>query len=504
MQRSPTIDSQLAKQISAEIDTWLQTDAPASPSLVFGIFDRDGMQLCVGSGNVNGQAPNASTIYRIASMSKSFTAATMLLLAERGSLGLCDEVRMYVPDFPDYVDETGTVVPVQLWMLLANCSGLPHDNAWADQLAGRSEAFLRKQLRAGLSYSAAPGTCYQYSNLGFAVLGLVVSAATGRPFTELATRELLTPLGLASTHWDTADYPDTARLQLATGFETYDGGEHWEHRPNVPTGMMAPAGSLYSNAADIARWCNWLAAAFDRQFGDDSVLSRAARRRMQCAHTLIPSMEDRMNRPDLDGIGYGFGLIVEHSHRYGVIAQHSGGLPGFSSHMRWHHETGVGVVVLGNTNGLPTAQWGKRLLERTLDGLDAPARTVQLWPETRAAAAALDRSICESAGLSGATTHIDENVYADIPQAVREQRLNVMIDQIGGITPNQAPLHTRMGWAASPAHLAWRIRGRSGELNCEVELTPLASRKIQRIELNILHSQQPGELVAYRYRPEQL
>lgn len=498
--RSSTPETALA--MGAAVANWFATAAPCAPSVSAMVFDRDGPLVHHGHGLVDtaGRPPHAGTVYRIASMSKSFTAALIAQLDERGVLSLDDAVSRWVPHFPDYVEKSGRSVSVSVRSLVTMSSGLPEDNAWADYYAGHDATFLARVLTDGPSFAAPPSTVYQYSNLSYAVLGLVVEAAMHEPFGVVATRELLEPLGLHDTRWSLADFGPSTR-ELAPGRESYDGGVSWIDRPAVPTGMMAPAGSLFSTAADVARWATWLGGAFDPAGGDDAVLSRQARRAMQFGSTPVHSMEPRMSRPDLDGIGYGMGLLVEMDPRFGKIIQHSGGLPGFASNMRWHADSGIGIVMLANTNGIPVASWSRGLLGDLLTLADAAASRVEVWPETREAARVIDLAIRESAGFASALRVFDDNVVSDIPLEVRDARLADALARIGGISAVQPPLEERLSWTTGPAQLVWSITGVTGALHCLIETAPTRGRRVQRLDVTLSDPGADPPLVVRHYRP---
>ncbi|CAD5991630.1 serine hydrolase [Agreia sp. COWG] len=484
----------LSPEVVTRLTGWFDETELVAPSISYAIFDRAGVLFHHGIGEfqLDGRAPAVDTIYRIASMSKSFCIAAVLVLRDRGLLSLDDRVSRLVPEFRDPVDAAGVQLPVTVHMLMSNSSGLPEDNGWADhELALSREDFLAV-VAEGLGFAGRPGDGYQYSNVGFWLLGVIVENLSGQSFQEFATQTFLDPLGLDRTRYAPEQYPELGESGdgIAHGFTSYDKGASWVSRPVVGGGIGACAASMFSTPGDIARWSGWLSSAFDPANSDDTILSRASRREMQRVHTLTNGVVDREASPQLEGHGYGLGLNVEHDVRFGRFAQHSGGLPGWSSNMRWHLESGLGAVVFGNTNGLRLGIDATGMLRTVLDSLDAPAFGVQLWPATFAAARAVDEAVRGGAAIRSAEvapTIFSPNLLGDVPAAVRDERIAAALAEVGGV-PDAAgtpPLEDRLLWSVAPSHVAWLIPGATGELECRIELTPTTPPMLQRMDLAV-------------------
>jgi len=493
--------SALPDDLVAALDHWFDDTTLVTPSISYAVFDRSGVLYHHGVGEfrLDGRAPDADTVYRIASMSKSFETAVVLVLEERGLLAQDDLVSRHVPEFCDPVDAFGVTMPVTVRMLMENSSGLPEDNGWADHELGLSRDDFLAVVATGLDFAERPGEVYQYSNIGFWLLGVIVENVTGREFGAFATETLLEPLGLSSTRYDAGHYD--GQRDIAPGFGTFDEGATWFDRPFVGTGIGGCAASMFSTVSDIARWSGWLSSAFDPGNADDSILSRAARRSMQRLHTSTPSPSDRAAEQQLEGIGYGLGLFVENDVRFGLMAQHSGGLPGFSSNMRWHTESGLGVVVFANTNGVRPGVAATAILRAVLERLDPPARIIAPWPATLAAAAAVERAILDTGDVAAAAAPLSPNLLSDVPAAVRATRLARSVAGVGGLLDARPPLVDRLAWAASAAHIAWTIPGRTGELECRLEMTPTRPALVQRLDVEVRTAVTDNSPVTRRYRP---
>ncbi|PPH38508.1 2', 3'-cyclic nucleotide 2'-phosphodiesterase [Rathayibacter rathayi] len=500
----------LSPQLLDGLARWFDGAAPVAPSLSWALFDRSGVlvQHGIGEHRRDGAAPNSGTVHRIASMSKSFEAAAVLILRDRGLLDLDDRLGAHVPEFADPVDASGRTMPVTIRMLLSNCSGLPEDNGWADHVMAMPRGEFLELIGRGLCFTERPGEVYQYSNIGFWLLGVVVENVTGEDFVAFATRTLLEPLGLEQTRYDSS-YPDGT--DLAQGFSSFDDGATWTVRPVTGAGVGACAASMFSTVGDIARWSAWLSSAFDGDDGpaeDDAVLSRASRREMQRGLTPVPALSPRAADGTLDGSAYGFGLVIEHDVRFGSIAHHSGGLPGWSSNMRWHLESGLGAVIFATANGAKLAAAATGLLRAALEETVPPARTITLHPSTLAAAAAVEAAIVDSGDISraqapGSGVLFSPNLLSDVPAEVRARRLAAAIAEIGGLAdnPTARPLRERLLWSASAAQLAFSLPGCDGELECRLETTPTIPALLQRLEIVVRASQAAQAPVVRSYRP---
>ena len=203
----------LSAAVIERLDHWFDGTDIVAPSINYGIFDRTGViyQHGVGEFQLDGRTPQLDTIYRIASMSKSFSVVCALVLRDRGMLSLDDDVRLYVPELTTFVDGFGDEVVVTIAMLMNNSSGLPEDNGWADHELGLTRDEFLQFVSAGLAFADIPGNGYQYSNAGFWLLSIIVENVSGQTFPEFATATLLEPLGLTQTRYDAADSPTPIR-----------------------------------------------------------------------------------------------------------------------------------------------------------------------------------------------------------------------------------------------------------------------------------------------------
>ena len=338
------------------------------------------------------RTPDADSVFRIASMTKSFTASTAMLLRDEGLLRFDEPVGTYVPALNDLRGPTADSPPITVRHLLTMASGLPTDDPWGDRLQGMELDRFAELLAGGFDAVWAPGTTFEYSNLGYGMLGRVLTNVTGTEYRDLVRARLLEPLGMGATAYTADEVPPD---RLATGYVRRDGA--FVEEPFDGYGALASMGGIFSSVRDLAVWVAGFTDAFpprDEPEGPHP-LSRASRREMQQVHR---SFDPELRRastdaaPELISGGYGLGLFVTHDLRLGHIVGHSGGYPGFGSHMRWHPASGVGVIALGNRTYAPMSTYAAEALAALVTREAAPIRTVVPWDATRAARTQMETS----------------------------------------------------------------------------------------------------------------
>ena len=318
------------------------------PTLSWGITIDDRLT----TGQIGGVSEH--TVYRIASMTKSFSAAAVLLLRDDGVLRLDDPAVAHAPELSalDRIDSA----PITIRDLLSMTSGLPTDDPWADRHLDLTDDEFDRIISDRPLFAFPTGDAFEYSNFGFAVLGRVIHRATGERIQDIVTRRLLEPLGMTRTTWTAPDHDDWARPT-----RWLDGAHVAELEP-LPDGLIAPMGGLWTSVSDLNRWITWLDDAVPARAEPDlGPLSRASRREMQS-----PQRYSKMTtvRGVRSSSSYGFGLRMLDEPDLGTVVTHSGGLPGYGSNMRWLAGRRVGAIALANTTYAPMAELTALLLDQ--------------------------------------------------------------------------------------------------------------------------------------------
>src|SRR6478736_5710249 len=179
------------------------------PGYSFGIM-LDGKLVFSGSGgyaDIDKKIPaTTKSMFRIASMSKSFTAMAILKLRDEGKLKLDDPVSKYIPEMAG--QKLTTDAPeITIRHLLTHSAGFPEDNPWGDRQLADTDEDLIALIKKGISFSNDPGLAYEYSNLGFAMQGYIIKKITGIPYSEYIAKNIWKPLGMEQAQWEYTKVP---------------------------------------------------------------------------------------------------------------------------------------------------------------------------------------------------------------------------------------------------------------------------------------------------------
>jgi CubicO group peptidase (beta-lactamase class C family) len=260
-----------------------------------------------------------TTNYRLASVSKQFTASAILLLAEDGKLTLDDRLRQWLPSLPAADDA------ITLRHLLSHTSGLLD---YEDLMAGDTTEQLRdadvlRLLESQDRTYFEPGSAYRYSNSGYALLALIVERASGKPFQDFLRERIFLPLGMHDTLAYVHGGPEVPHR--AYGYSEIDG--RWTRTDQSTTSAVLGDGGIYSSIADLAKW--------DAALYDDRLLSDASRAAAFSAHAQV------VGEPYRADYGYGWRIT-------GDSLWHSGETIGFRNVLVRYPRHHLTVVLLSN------------------------------------------------------------------------------------------------------------------------------------------------------------
>jgi CubicO group peptidase (beta-lactamase class C family) len=362
------------------------------------------------------------SVFRIASMTKSFTAIAILKLRDEGKLSLEDPAEKYVPEMKALVYPTSDAPKITIRHLLSHAEGFPEDNPWGDQQLADTDEQLSAMIRGGIPFSNAPGVAYEYSNFGFAILGRVVanisdpSSQTPRTqaYSTYIEANVLRPLGMTSTTLEPSRVPAD---RLAHGYRWED--NQWKNEPLLANGSFGSMGGMLTTLSDLGRYVGAFLAAWPPRDGPEAgPIRRSSLREMQQVWRPAPATVSRSGAAgaanvQLNSGGYGFALRISQTCQFPTVVAHGGGLPGFGTQMRWLPEYGVGLIAFGN---LTYTSW-----PRTFDGaLDALTRTGGLQA----------REIEPSPALTSARAEVARLIVKwDDAAADRLAAVNLFLDQ---------------------------------------------------------------------------
>ena len=290
-----------------------------------------------------GRASGPDVLYRLASITKTITGTAILQLRDAGKLDLDDPVVKWIPELADSASPA-TIGSVTIRRLLSHESGLVSEPPGTDFMASPPTyqgVAARNLERVGEIFTAVPpNTQLKYCNLGYQLLGEIVSRVGEIPYPQYVVERILLPLEMSSTGFEPLD-PALAE-RCAVGYSGRAFSDELAVAPVMPP--VWAEGGLWSSVADLGRWLSFQLAAHpglpgsDSEVTDSTVLSAATRREMHKPRYL--SDEEWSS-------AWGVSWYAVRKDDVTWV-QHSGGLPGFAANACFDRATGVGAIVLLN------------------------------------------------------------------------------------------------------------------------------------------------------------
>ena len=415
------------------------------------------------------------TVFRIASMTKSFTGMAILKLRDEGKLSLDDPVARYVPAMAELPYPTKDSPAITIRHLLTHSEGFPEDNPWGDRQLAQTADTMRAWIRAGIPFSTAPGTAFEYSNFGFAILGEVIAKASGRPYSDYVRDNILRPLGMNSSTFEMSAIP---RDQIALGYRW--NGSEWKDEPILADGSFGAMGGLWTNTRDLARYVAFLMSAYPpRDEAERGPIKRSSAREMQQVGRFQPggAFRGSVDGPlSFNAGGYGYGLGVSQDCRFAHSVGHGGGLPGYGSLMRWLPEHGVGLIAMSNrTYGGFGGLFNDILIAMHKTGALQP-RVVQPSAALLAAQADVSQLIIKWDDALANRIAAD-NLFLDAPAETRKAHWEALAKEHGVCRPAKTiePENALRG--------SWKMECEKGWLDVGITLAPTMPPKVQQINI---------------------
>jgi CubicO group peptidase (beta-lactamase class C family) len=457
-----------------------------SPGVAWGVIV-DG-QLAASGGNgarvVAGDLPvSAETIFRIASMTKSFTALAIVQLRDAGRLSLDDPASKYLPELRASPLPTTDSPVITIRQLLTHGAGLPEDNPWGDRQLAIANSTLDMWLRKGLPFSTPPATTFEYSNYGFALLGRIVTRVSGVPYHDYVDSRILQPLGMTSTFWDPAAVPPE---RMAHGYKRV--GQSWVEERPLAHGAFASIGGLYTSVRDLSRFVAFMLSAWPpRNERDPGPVRRSSLREMQLASRSWLMFTRRPPAGPLRStvLSYGYGLMTVQDCRFPIVVMHSGGLPGFGSHMLWLPEHGVGVIVLANATYAYANAISQSMVDALLESGGLQPRRTPPSRYLRETGAALASLVEEWSDVTLKSLAAD-NLFLDEPLDARRAQVAEMRRRLGTCTADDRI--EAENWLRG----SFRMTCQHGWLGVSFTLAPTQPPRVQSLTFTEARSLSPA------------
>lgn len=340
---APAAESTRETELKTRVDAlFAEWDRPDSPGCALAVVHNGQLvyQHGYGCANLDYQLPiTPDSVFYLASVSKQFTAAAIILLAQEGKLSLDDDVHKYVPELPDY----GATITLR--HLAHHTSGL-RDYLTLMQLAGlrwedvHGDDELIDLVCRQKALNFAPGDQHLYSNTGYLLLAEIVRRVSGKSLRQYAEQKIFKPLGMTSTHF----HDDRTEIvaNRVTGYRKNDDGTFRVHFP--ANWDKVGSGGLYSSVADLARW--------DQNFYDPVV----------GGPELIETLQTRDTLNDGTTLDYAFGLV--HGEYKGLkTVSHGGSFQGFRTVLLRFPEERFSVILLANLAEINPTELARRVAD---------------------------------------------------------------------------------------------------------------------------------------------
>jgi CubicO group peptidase (beta-lactamase class C family) len=288
-----------------------------------------------GSANLEWDIPNTPTTkFRLGSLTKQFTAASILLLEERGRLKVEDPVKKYLPDAPAAWDR------ITIFNLLTHSSGIPNFTGFPEYKSIEPFSISAEKLVAMFRdkpLDFAPGEKMSYSNSGYVLLGRLIEIIAGLSYPTFVHDNLFVPLAMNDSGYDSNSAIIPRR---ASGYSPL--GTTLTNAGFIHMSVPHAAGALYSTTEDLLKW--------ERGLFGGRVISAASLRKMTTPYKN----------------NYAFGLVVRDEDGHKTIS-HNGGIEGFNTMLIYYPDQKVTVVVLGNVNGNAPTEIALKLASMAVD-----------------------------------------------------------------------------------------------------------------------------------------
>lgn len=447
------------------------------PGIAYGIVVDNKLVISSATGLIEIASESAATptsSFRIASMTKSFTAMAILKLRDEGKLALNDPVSQYIPEMATlkYLTEDSPIIDIE--NLLTMTAGFPEDNPWGDRQLDEPDDMLIGLIANGVSFSNASSYAFEYSNTGYALLGNIVSRVAGMPYQTYIKENILQPLGMEQTYWE---YDNVPEGQLAIGYRWED--EEWALEPMLHDGAFGAMGGLITSIEDFSKYVSFHLSAWPpRSEEDQGPIRRSSLREMQTPQfsRLYARATDYNGDPCALMSGYGYGLgIAEYCNGFKRVS-HGGALPGFGSNYYFYPDYGIGIMAFGNltyTGPLPIREIEKLLFEnpelspRQLPISDLLSqRKEQVLTFIQSWDANLEKEI------------VAENLYLDESRERRMAHAKGIFEKVGAIktVDEIVPRNQLRG--------TFKIQTENGVIEVYFTLTPENDPKVQDLDIS--------------------
>jgi CubicO group peptidase (beta-lactamase class C family) len=457
------------------VDSIFKRSARANhnPAIAYGIVVDDKLiySNAVGYANLEKKIPADNTSrFRIASMTKSFTAMAILRLRDQGKLQLTDAAANYIPELKSLKYPTRDASAITIFNLLTMSAGFPEDNPWGDRQLSDTDQELIDLVKSGVSFSSTPGAQFEYSNLGYALLGRIISEVSGLHYQDYIIKNILRPLGMNDCEFEYGKIPGD---KLALGYRWED--DQWKTEALLKDGSYASMGGMICTIDDFSKYMGFLLTSWPARNQEDAgPVKRNSAREMQQPwkfRGLYPNRKTHSGEVCAATTSYGFGLGWRQDCHNDIAVSHSGGLPGFGSVHVLLPEYGIGIVAFSNLTYANMGAPANHALDTLVQLVQLKKRVLPPSPTLKKFQERIAKLLPNWGGEND--DMFAENFFPDISKEHRKKQTDELLAKIGSIS-SIGKIH--------PENLlrgSFDLVGEKGTVEVFFTLTPEIDPKIQ-------------------------
>jgi len=483
--KSPSFENDLRvekiKEIAPELHQLIIDHAEKEniPGIAYGIVVDNELVVSSSTGviDVDSKSPaTTKSAFRIASMTKSFTAMAIVKLRDEGKLSLNDPASKYIAQMGKLEYLTSDSPEITIMNLLTMTTGFPEDNPWGDRQLDEPDQMLIDLIDAGISFSNPPSYNFEYSNTGYALLGHIISKVSGIPYQEYIKENILKPLSMENTYWE---YDSVPADLLVKGYRWED--DQWKSEPMLHDGSYGSMGGLITTIEDFRKYVSFQLSAWPpRNTEDAGPVKRSSLREMQTPQFSSLYAKARNFKGDTCAViyGYGYGLGISKNCNGFKRVSHGGALPGFGSNYVFFPEYGVGIMAFCNltyTSPWPYSKIGKLLFEtQKLEPRKLPASDILLKRQEQIV------HLIQNWDEETEKAILAENFYLDQSRKSQMDHANEVFKKVGTIDS--------IGSMNSYNQLrgTFKIIGDLGIVEVYFTLSPEKDPKVQFVDLELI------------------
>jgi CubicO group peptidase (beta-lactamase class C family) len=355
--------------------------------------------------------------------------------------------------------------------LLSHAAGFVTDDPWGDRQLPMSEDDFTRFVAAGVPFTRAPNTGYEYSNFGYALVGRIVTNVAKRNYADYIDAQFLKPLGMTASTYDVSKIPETHR---ALGYRWEN--DAWREEPALGPGAFGAMGGLATSANDYARYVAWVLSAWPPRDGAEGpILRRSSVREITRPANYATLLASTEPAGCARSSAYGFGVHSQNDCVLGFHFSHSGGLPGYGSNVLFVPNRDLAVFAFANRTYAPASRAVRDAANLLVRSGAYPLRPPSPGPALRAMLDAAAH-IYATGDVMSEPDAFAMNFFLDRDATLRNADIAALKEKSGACSPPAAP-STEGALSGT-----FEFTCEHGTLTVNLILAPTAKPSLQKLE----------------------